>query len=118
MPIYEYRCSSCGHELEALQRLADTPLLVCPACQAAALVKQVSAAAFQLKGSGWYATDFKGGPKPAAKTADDTKPAADTSDTKSESTPAAKPDTKAEVKAETKKTESATPSTGSTSGTP
>jgi len=61
MPIYEYRCSSCGHELEALQRLADAPLTECPACHAAALVKQVSAAGFQLKGSGWYVTDFRGG---------------------------------------------------------
>lgn len=117
MPIYEYRCSSCGHELEALQRLADAPLLDCPACHAAALIKQVSAAAFQLKGSGWYATDFKGGAKPPAKPADDTKPAADTaSDAKSESTSVAKPDAKADAKTE-KKTESATPTAGSTGGT-
>ena len=61
MPIYEYRCSKCGHELEALQKLADAPLTTCPACQAVALVKQMSAAGFQLKGSGWYATDFRGG---------------------------------------------------------
>ena len=117
MPIYEYRCSSCGHEIEALQRLSEAPLLTCPACEAAALVKLVSAAAFQLKGSGWYATDFKGGSKPAAKPADETKPAADAaSATKAESTAAAKPDTKAEPKAE-KKTESATPSTRGTGGT-
>ena len=67
MPIYEYRCSNCGHELEALQKLADAPLVVCPSCNAQSLVKLVSASAFQLKGSGWYATDFKGGAKPAAK---------------------------------------------------
>jgi putative FmdB family regulatory protein len=68
MPIYEYRCSSCGHELEALQKLSDSRLLTCPACGAEALVKKVSAAGFQLKGSGWYATDFKGsGSKPAPK---------------------------------------------------
>ena len=67
MPIYEYRCSSCGHELEALQRFADAPLTDCPTCNEQALVKLVSAAGFQLKGSGWYATDFKGGgSKPAA----------------------------------------------------
>ena len=59
MPIYEYRCSSCGHELDALQKFSDAPLVTCPSCQAAALVKQLSAAGFQLKGSGWYATDFK-----------------------------------------------------------
>jgi putative FmdB family regulatory protein len=66
MPIYEYRCSSCGHELEALQKFADAPLTDCPACSAQSLVKLVSAAGFQLKGSGWYATDFKGsGSRPA-----------------------------------------------------
>jgi len=69
MPIYEYRCSSCGHELEAIQKFSDAPLVTCPACSGEALVKLVSAAGFQLKGSGWYATDFKGsGSKPAAKT--------------------------------------------------
>ena len=67
MPIYEYRCSSCGHELEALQKLTEPMLTQCPACRREALVKQVSAAGFQLKGSGWYATDFKNGSKPAAK---------------------------------------------------
>jgi putative FmdB family regulatory protein len=60
MPIYEYRCSACGHELEALQKFSDAPLADCPSCHAATLVKQLSAAGFQLKGSGWYATDFKG----------------------------------------------------------
>jgi putative FmdB family regulatory protein len=70
MPIYEYRCSSCGHELEALQKLSDAPLTDCPACRQAGLVKLVSAAGFHLKGSGWYATDFKGGGKPAAAKAD------------------------------------------------
>ena len=59
MPIYEYRCTACGHELEALQRLSDARLVTCPACKAEALVKKVSAAGFQLKGSGWYATDFR-----------------------------------------------------------
>jgi putative FmdB family regulatory protein len=61
MPIYEYRCSECGHELEALQKLADAPLSTCPACGKEALRKLVSAAGFQLKGSGWYVTDFRGG---------------------------------------------------------
>ena len=59
MPIYEYRCGACGHELEVLQKLSDEPLSVCPACEASALTKLVSAAGFQLKGSGWYVTDFK-----------------------------------------------------------
>ena len=60
MPIYSYRCESCGHTLDALQKVADAPLRDCPSCGAAALHKQVTAAGFQLKGSGWYATDFKG----------------------------------------------------------
>ena len=67
MPIYEYRCSACGHELESLQKFSDAPLTLCPACKADTLVKQLSAAGFQLKGSGWYVTDFKGGSaKPSA----------------------------------------------------
>jgi putative FmdB family regulatory protein len=66
MPIYEYRCSACGHELESLQKLADAPLVTCPQCSKETLTKLVSAAGFQLKGSGWYQTDFKGsGAKPA-----------------------------------------------------
>ncbi len=67
MPIYEYRCAACGHELEALQRLADAPLKDCPACGKKEQRKLVSAAGFRLKGSGWYATDFKHASKPAAK---------------------------------------------------
>lgn len=59
MPFYEYRCGSCGHEFEAMQKMSDAPLSDCPACSAAELVKLVSAAGFQLKGGGWYATDFK-----------------------------------------------------------
>ncbi len=90
MPIYEYRCSSCGHELEALQKLSEAPLVACPSCHADSLVKQVSAAGFQLKGSGWYATDFKGGAKPAAaKSADAASPAGEA---KAESKPEAKSD--------------------------
>jgi putative FmdB family regulatory protein len=67
MPIYEYRCSSCGTEHEVLQKFSDPPLAVCPSCQKSTLAKLVSAAGFQLKGSGWYATDFKNSSKPAAK---------------------------------------------------
>lgn len=59
MPIYAYRCADCGHELEALQKISDAPLTDCPACGAAALAKQITAAAFRLKGAGWYETDFK-----------------------------------------------------------
>ncbi len=69
MPIYSYRCASCGHSLEALQKVSDAPLRDCPACGATELRKQLTAAGFQLKGSGWYATDFKGAAAsaPAAK---------------------------------------------------
>ena len=88
MPIYEYRCAACGHELEALQKFSDAALVTCPSCKADALVKLVSAAGFQLKGSGWYATDFKGsGSKPApGKTGDASKSGATEakSDAKSE----------------------------------
>jgi len=59
MPIYAYRCADCGHELDALQKLSDAPLTDCPQCGAAALKKQITAAAFRLKGAGWYETDFK-----------------------------------------------------------
>ena len=63
MPIYEYRCEECGFELEALQKMSDEPLKECPACHKSSLTKKVSAAAFRLKGSGWYETDFKSGNK-------------------------------------------------------
>lgn len=65
MPIYAYRCSACGFEKDVMQKLADAPLTACPSCHAEAFGKQLTAPGFQLKGSGWYATDFKGGaPKP------------------------------------------------------
>ena len=59
MPIYEYACVECGHELEALQKMSDAPLTECPACQQESLQKIVSAPGFRLSGSGWYETDFK-----------------------------------------------------------
>ena len=96
MPIYAYKCSSCGHSKDALQKMSDAPLTVCPACAAATFTKQLTAPQFQLKGSGWYVTDFRDGKKPAA-------------DAK---TDAAKSDTGPDVKTETKsdkKTETATP---------
>jgi putative FmdB family regulatory protein len=125
MPIYEYRCSSCGHELEALRRFADPPLLACPACKADTLVKKVSAAGFQLKGSGWYATDFKGsGGKPAAKATDAESKPADTKvgDSKSDgqAQSGAKPDSKSEGAAQPEtKAPAATPApTGPAGGSP
>lgn len=107
MPIYAYRCTSCGHELDALQKLSEPALVDCPACGASALTKLVTAAGFQLKGSGWYATDFKSGAKPAAAKAD-----AKAGDAKTEAAPAA-----AESKGETKsETPAASASTGCGSG--
>jgi putative FmdB family regulatory protein len=68
MPIYAYRCAACGHAKDVLQKLSDPLLTTCPACGAESFSKQLTAAGFQLKGSGWYATDFKGGSSaPAAK---------------------------------------------------
>jgi putative FmdB family regulatory protein len=61
MPIYAYKCSSCGHEQDVLQKVSDARLTDCPNCQAKTFAKQLTAAGFQLKGSGWYATDFKNG---------------------------------------------------------
>jgi putative FmdB family regulatory protein len=63
MPIYEYRCDNCGHELETIQKLSEAPLTTCPACGNDALRKKVSRAGFRLKGGGWYETDFKSGNK-------------------------------------------------------
>ena len=70
MPIYAYRCSTCGHAKDVLQKMSDPLLTVCPECGASTFVKQVTAAGFQLKGSGWYVTDFRGGDKGPAKPAD------------------------------------------------
>ena len=80
MPIYEYRCNVCGHQEEHLQKVSEAPLSVCPACGKPEYRKQLSAAGFQLKGTGWYATDFKGGSKKSAEKKTETK-----SDTKSDS---------------------------------
>jgi putative FmdB family regulatory protein len=63
MPFYEYRCGSCGHEFEAMQKMSDAPLTDCPGCDKPELMKLVSAAGFHLKGGGWYKTDFKGNSK-------------------------------------------------------
>ena len=132
MPIYEYRCGACGHKLESLQRFSDAPLVTCPSCGKDTLTKQLSAAGFQLKGSGWYATDFKNsGSKPPAKEpakpdAKDSAAASAPSEAKSDSsssakadTPATSPsssDTKSEAKSETKSAGDKPASTGTTSG--
>ena len=77
MPIYAYKCGACGHAKDVLQKISDAPLTDCPACGAASFAKQITAAGFQLKGSGWYATDFRGGSTaaPAADKPAEAKPA-------------------------------------------
>jgi putative FmdB family regulatory protein len=75
MPIYAYKCSACGFAKDALQKVSDAPLTVCPSCGAPAFSKQVTAAGFQLKGSGWYVTDFRDGAKKSTGGASDTAPA-------------------------------------------
>ena len=93
MPIYEYRCQACGHQDEHLQKVSERPLSKCPACGKKSYKKQLTAAGFQLKGSGWYATDFKTTSK---------KPAEKKADLKSEAKTETK--TKTEAKTEAKKT--------------
>jgi len=95
MPIYEYRCQSCGHELEKLQRINDDLLTDCPDCGEAELHRLVSAAGFRLKGAGWYETDFKKGDKKNLHDSGTEKSTASTKSTPDSSKPA-----------ETKKTES------------
>lgn len=67
MPIYEYRCDDCGHQQEFMQKVSEPPVAVCPSCGRSNFRKLLTAAGFQLKGTGWYVTDFRGGSKPAAK---------------------------------------------------
>jgi putative FmdB family regulatory protein len=110
MPIYEYRCAACQHKLEALQKFSDAPLTTCPECGQAQLRKLVSAAGFQLKGSGWYQTDFRGsGGQKKSEKSDEAAPAADG---------AAKPDAPAKTESSTSeaaKPASPAPATSSSS---
>ena len=69
MPIYAYRCDECGFAKDVLQKISDPVLTVCPSCSKSAFKKQLTAAGFQLKGTGWYATDFRGGAAPSTGTA-------------------------------------------------
>ena len=85
MPIYEYQCQKCGNELEALQKISDAPLVDCPECHAPELKKKVSAAAFRLKGGGWYETDFKTGSKKNLHGGSESSSSSDSSNSASES---------------------------------
>ena len=125
MPIYAYKCESCGHAKDVLQKMSDAPLTDCPACAAITFKKQLTAAGFQLKGSGWYATDFKGGGKSSAPEGDksdtaesgsgtsgekkggeskgsDSKSGESKSDSKTESKTESKADTKSDSKGDSK----------------
>jgi putative FmdB family regulatory protein len=119
MPIYDYRCTSCGFEKEYLQKVSDPLMTVCPQCHAETFVKKLTAAGFQLKGSGWYATDFRnsGNQKPSG---GDAKADAKT-DAKTDAKSDAGADGKSDAKADTK-TDSgggnAKPAAGSASASP
>jgi putative FmdB family regulatory protein len=95
MPIYEYQCEACGHQLEALQKISDAPLLECPSCKAPQLRKKISAAGFRLKGGGWYETDFKSGGKKNVSGDKESAGGSDSSSGSSASSTAAAPSTPA-----------------------
>jgi putative FmdB family regulatory protein len=101
MPIYEYKCSACGHQEDHLQKLSERPLTKCPACGKKKYAKQLTAAGFQLKGSGWYASDFKSSGKKPETEKPEAKAEAKT-ETKADTKVEAKKETKAETKAEKK----------------
>jgi len=110
MPIYEYRCSACGHQQEFLQKVSDAPLTVCTACGKPTFAKMLTAAGFQLKGSGWYATDFRNqgsAPKAAAGKGEAK------AESKGESKAEAKPEAKSETKSETKPASPSSPAKAS-----
>ncbi|MGH8619177.1 MAG: FmdB family zinc ribbon protein [Burkholderiales bacterium] len=116
MPIYEYRCTECGFQKEYLQKLSDPKLTVCPECGKETFSKMLTAAGFQLKGSGWYATDFKNTGKPKESGKDSGK-----GDTTTAAKPDSKGDTKTESKTESKtetKTESKPAASSGTGSTP
>ncbi|MFO1436152.1 MAG: FmdB family zinc ribbon protein [Gammaproteobacteria bacterium] len=99
MPIYEYACSACGHHMEVMQSIKEAPLTQCPKCKKKKLQKLVSAAGFQLKGTGWYVTDFRDKGKPAKAANDkDEGGTAEKTDAKDEKKDTAKPDTGSDTK--------------------
>ena len=111
MPIYAYKCSSCGVSKDILRKISDPPLTLCPACGSESLAKQVTAAGFQLKGSGWYVTDFREGQKPATGTAPQATP-----DKVSETLAPASADSSGSPASSPAPAPAATPATTSTSG--
>lgn len=107
MPIYAYKCGSCGHAKDVLQKISDAPLTVCPSCGAEQFAKQITAAGFQLKGSGWYVTDFRGGSGGSA-----TSTAGDKSSTSTSSSADAKPAEPAKSDSSTGKSDAPSASAG------
>jgi putative FmdB family regulatory protein len=114
MPIYAYKCASCGHAKDVLQKISDDPLTTCPACGASAFSKQLTAAGFQLKGSGWYVTDFKSGSAPAPSAA----PAATTAAADGKSAEAKPAEKSAEKPADSKASDSSPASKPDTATAP
>jgi putative FmdB family regulatory protein len=114
MPIYAYKCAECGHQMDVIRKVSDPPLTDCPSCGKSALVKQVTAAGFQLKGAGWYVTDFRdqgSAKKKDEAKADDKAATEQPTDSKSESKSDAKADSGTDSKSVTKtetKTEAGT----------
>ena len=106
MPIYAYKCSSCGHTKDVLQKISAEPLKVCPACGSATFAKQLTAPGFQLKGSGWYVTDFRDAKKAGAD--------AKTDAPKPDATAEGKSETKTDVKTDAKTETAAAPTTPAT----
>ncbi len=94
MPIYEFQCQDCGHQVEVLQKISDDPLKDCDSCGKASMKKMVSAAAFRLSGSGWYETDFKSGDKKNLVSKDSEKPKKDTKTPDKKAKPATSTTTK------------------------
>ena len=116
MPIYEYRCDNCGHELEAIQKISDDPLKECPKCEQDSLKKKISAAGFRLKGGGWYETDFKSGNKKNVVGSDTSSSDSSSGDSSSssDSSSASKDNSSASKdKSSTSKSDSSSSSTGS-----
>jgi len=119
MPIYAYKCASCGYAKDVLQKISDAPLTVCPQCGQASFQKQVTAAGFQLKGSGWYVTDFRGGGgAPANKEGAEGKEPAKSGETGGEAKPEAKSDAKSGEAASGAKSESKGQGGGSAAAAP
>jgi putative FmdB family regulatory protein len=114
MPIYAYRCAACGFAKDALQKMSDAPLTVCPSCGKPELKKQVTAAGFQLKGSGWYVTDFKGGSSGVAAPAAPAGEGGAKSDNKSDGKSDVKSDNKSEAAPAAPAAAPAAPATGTT----